>query len=169
MTCYRCFLPDLAGFAGSNCTAPLCLISGVFLRKLSLAERGTGNSGSSRDVDRIRSREQGTFQIVIARIRSTSFELPEFAESGESGIRTHGGVSPTHAFQACSLNHSDISPKPFDSTTKKSHFNRAIRSGRGGSSGNLARSSVSAWMRPSMSKPVALPEPACRFRIDLPS
>jgi hypothetical protein len=49
MTCYRCFLPDLAGFAGSNCTAPLCLIS------------------------------------------------------GESGIRTHGGVSPTHAFQACSL------------------------------------------------------------------
>src|SRR5213593_1212967 len=30
--------------------------------------------------------------------------------NGESGIRTHGGVSPTHAFQACSLNHSDISP-----------------------------------------------------------
>src|SRR5215471_4214231 len=29
---------------------------------------------------------------------------------GESGIRTHGRVSPTHAFQACSLNHSDISP-----------------------------------------------------------
>src|SRR4030095_14995133 len=40
MTCYRCFLPDLAGFAGSNCTAPLCLISGSFLRTLSLAERG---------------------------------------------------------------------------------------------------------------------------------
>src|SRR4026208_1199358 len=32
---------------------------------------------------------------------------------GESGIRTHGRVSPTHAFQACSFNHSDISP--FDS------------------------------------------------------
>src|SRR5688572_26026038 len=29
---------------------------------------------------------------------------------GESGIRTHGRVSPTHAFQACSFNHSDISP-----------------------------------------------------------
>ena len=29
---------------------------------------------------------------------------------GESGIRTHGGVSPTHAFQACSFSHSDISP-----------------------------------------------------------
>ena len=22
VACYRCFLPDLAGFAGSNCTAP---------------------------------------------------------------------------------------------------------------------------------------------------
>ena len=29
---------------------------------------------------------------------------------GESGIRTHGRVSPTHAFQACSFSHSDISP-----------------------------------------------------------
>ena len=32
------------------------------------------------------------------------------ADGGESGIRTHGRVSPTHAFQACSFNHSDISP-----------------------------------------------------------
>ena len=30
---------------------------------------------------------------------------------GQSGIRTHGRVSPTHAFQACSLNHSDICPE----------------------------------------------------------
>ena len=29
---------------------------------------------------------------------------------GESGIRTHGRVTPTHAFQACSFNRSDISP-----------------------------------------------------------
>jgi hypothetical protein len=29
---------------------------------------------------------------------------------GERGIRTLGRVSPTHAFQACSFNHSDISP-----------------------------------------------------------
>jgi hypothetical protein len=29
---------------------------------------------------------------------------------GEGGIRTHGRVSPTHAFQACSLSHSDTSP-----------------------------------------------------------
>ena len=30
---------------------------------------------------------------------------------GESGIRTHGTVSRTHAFQACALNHSAISPR----------------------------------------------------------
>jgi hypothetical protein len=29
---------------------------------------------------------------------------------GEKGIRTLGTVSRTHAFQACSFNHSDISP-----------------------------------------------------------
>ena len=34
----------------------------------------------------------------------------EIGIGGESGIRTHGRVSPTHAFQACSFNHSDISP-----------------------------------------------------------
>ena len=33
---------------------------------------------------------------------------------GESGIRTHGRVSPTHAFQACSFNHSDISPREWN-------------------------------------------------------
>ena len=31
---------------------------------------------------------------------------------GESGIRTHGTVSRTHAFQACALSHSAISPDP---------------------------------------------------------
>ena len=30
---------------------------------------------------------------------------------GEGGIRTHGRISPTHAFQACSLNRSDTSPR----------------------------------------------------------
>src|ERR1700674_2160977 len=33
-----------------------------------------------------------------------------FKYGGEGGIRTHGRVSPTHAFQACSLNRSDTSP-----------------------------------------------------------
>ena len=31
---------------------------------------------------------------------------------GESGIRTHGGCYTTHAFQACALSHSAISPAP---------------------------------------------------------
>ncbi len=35
--------------------------------------------------------------------------LSDFA-GGESGIRTHGTVSRTHAFQACALSHSAISP-----------------------------------------------------------
>ena len=37
-------------------------------------------------------------------------EIPRLA-GGEGGIRTHGRVSPTHAFQACSLNRSDTSPR----------------------------------------------------------
>ena len=37
---------------------------------------------------------------------------------GESGIRTHGTVSRTHAFQACALSHSAISP---DATLLKGH------------------------------------------------
>jgi hypothetical protein len=38
---------------------------------------------------------------------------------GEGGIRTHGKVTPTHAFQACSFNRSDTSPlqKPVDCMT----------------------------------------------------
>src|SRR5687767_6261856 len=48
MTCYRCFLPDLAGFAGSNCTAPLLPDNrSAYLRKLSLAEEGVSGSDYS--------------------------------------------------------------------------------------------------------------------------
>jgi hypothetical protein len=31
-------------------------------------------------------------------------------DGGEGGIRTHGTLSRTHAFQACALNHSATSP-----------------------------------------------------------
>ena len=31
---------------------------------------------------------------------------------GEGGIRTHGRVAPTHAFQACRFVHSRTSPQP---------------------------------------------------------
>jgi len=42
--------------------------------------------------------------LISQRVRGTKGR-----SGGESGIRTHGRVSPTHAFQACSFNHSDIS------------------------------------------------------------
>ena len=49
---------------------------------------------------------------MIAGLPSEASERSErlAKDGGESGIRTHGRVSPTHAFQACSFNHSDISP-----------------------------------------------------------
>ena len=45
---------------------------------------------------------------------------------GEGGIRTHGRVSPTHAFQACSLNRSDTSPR----RCAHSSVTKARRSGK---------------------------------------
>src|ERR1700722_4547884 len=42
--------------------------------------------------------------------RGSRYSLLKFG-GGESGIRTHGTVSRTHAFQACALSHSAISPK----------------------------------------------------------
>ena len=50
-------------------------------------------------------------QLYSARILAAPNSAHSAREAGgESGIRTHGRVSPTHAFQACSFNHSDISP-----------------------------------------------------------
>ena len=40
----------------------------------------------------------------------SSLRVTRAKVGGERGIRTLGRVSPTHAFQACSFNHSDISP-----------------------------------------------------------
>src|ERR1700723_167066 len=42
--------------------------------------------------------------------RETVTKLGTKNYGGEGGIRTHGRISPTHAFQACSLNRSDTSP-----------------------------------------------------------
>src|SRR6185437_9627945 len=39
----------------------------------------------------------------------TAANKGEHRYGGESGIRTHGTVSRTHAFQACALSHSAIS------------------------------------------------------------
>jgi hypothetical protein len=61
--------------------------------------------------EKFRETDRGTLSPDVLQVTESKHE-----ESGESGIRTHGGVTPTHAFQACSLNHSDISPELSDST-----------------------------------------------------
>ena len=45
----------------------------------------------------------------------------EVRYGGEGGIRTHGRVTPTHAFQACRFGHSRTSPRPGQS--KRRHLN----------------------------------------------
>ena len=45
---------------------------------------------------------------------------------GERGIRTLGRVSPTHAFQACSFNHSDISPCRINDLRTRENQNSGI-------------------------------------------
>ena len=67
---------------------------------------------------------QPRFEVVNARQYWASFDpveqrprtLIQDAPGGEGGIRTHGTLSRTHAFQACALNHSATSPleRPFD-------------------------------------------------------
>ena len=44
----------------------------------------------------------GVFRLLLPR------------NGGEGGIRTHGRVAPTHAFQACTFDHSVTSPYKFD-------------------------------------------------------
>jgi hypothetical protein len=48
-------------------------------------------------------------EFHVAHARNPRF-VKEMEDGGEGGIRTHGRISPTHAFQACSLNRSDTSP-----------------------------------------------------------
>src|SRR5437016_8886002 len=48
--------------------------------------------------------------VVLLSIRTIGYK-GEQCNGGESGIRTHGTVSRTHAFQACALSHSAISPE----------------------------------------------------------
>ena len=37
--------------------------------------------------------------------------VPQDQDGGQGGIRTLGELTPTHAFQACSLDHSDTCPE----------------------------------------------------------
>ncbi len=54
-------------------------------------------------------RNRGDFS-GCARVRAGNLRNGRLS-GGESGIRTHGTLSGTHAFQACAFNHSAISPK----------------------------------------------------------
>ncbi len=87
---YRCFLPDLAGFADYR--------------------RG-GTDGATMDVKRLR--------LLLLLLRQLHAVAACSETGGEGGIRTRDtGISRIHTFQACSFNHSDTSPhKPFRTTT----------------------------------------------------
>jgi hypothetical protein len=65
------------------------------------------------------------FRVPIARPPKACSIKRASRLNGESGIRTHGGVTPTHAFQACSLNHSDISPQNLSTVPQAMSFGDA--------------------------------------------
>ena len=52
-------------------------------------------------------KNQGFIELL-----KTSLDVKKLIFGGEGGIRTRGKFYPTHAFQACDLNHSSTSPKP---------------------------------------------------------
>lgn len=52
-------------------------------------------------------REKGAFRVS----GETSFDALRLIFGGAGGIRTRGGDKPTHAFQACDLNHSSTAPR----------------------------------------------------------
>lgn len=51
-----------------------------------------------------------TGRYIIALYENPSLDYLK-KKYGERGIRTLGALSSTHAFQACTFDHSDISPK----------------------------------------------------------
>ena len=54
--------------------------------------------------------EHSSYSSSLTAIRTERPQQLGWLVGGEKGIRTLGTVSRTHAFQACSLNHSDTSP-----------------------------------------------------------
>ena len=93
---YRCFLPDLTEFMSFRCVGPSsqCHLYRSVPTCYSLIEE---------------------LNPAIADCRYRAPLTPRLARQrlygGEKEIRTPGRVSPTHAFQACSFNRSDISPQ----------------------------------------------------------
>ena len=87
LAAYRCFLPDLAGFTGLPCARPD-------------HQRHVTRPAPTRSHD-----------CPKSTAAHHSSDRRRCRSGGEAGIRTRGGVSPTHALQACSFNHSDTSPR----------------------------------------------------------
>jgi hypothetical protein len=50
---------------------------------------------------------------LILQLRTDNSELSTSLSGGEGGIRTHGPIAGTHAFQACRFDHSRTSPNRF--------------------------------------------------------
>jgi hypothetical protein len=50
---------------------------------------------------------------LILQLRTDNSELSTSLSGGEGGIRTHGPITGTHAFQACRFDHSRTSPDRF--------------------------------------------------------
>ena len=97
-TAYRCFLPDLAGFTGFCCTGPSPFPSLVRGQELGVRRAVDGES-------------ENRFRILSYTLRLTP--NPSRTYGGEGGIRTHGPIAGTHAFQACRFVHSRTSPRQF--------------------------------------------------------
>jgi hypothetical protein len=85
------------------------------------------HEGSSAKTPRIRGDFSGCVQV---RARSL---CDRRLDGGESGIRTHGTLPGTHAFQACAFNHSAISPENLVFSERRAHGRpRSKPGGEGG-------------------------------------
>ena len=80
------------------------------LRSSAAAELGWMSDGAQDNSRRDRARSIAEGYNLQKAVRHGSSKATKTGIGGERGIRTLGRVSPTHAFQACSFNHSDISP-----------------------------------------------------------
>lgn len=95
---YCCFLPDLTRFTRFHCVGP------NYQHYLPRADYTTTTLLLDFNPATAGCRLQGT-----ATTPSSTAKINQFS-GGESGTRTRGAMTALHAFQACPLANSDISP-----------------------------------------------------------
>ncbi len=95
------------------------VIGGVSRPKLRISPRAAP-AGRGASTTRPRSVDVTPHRVSRQSCRVDSCE----PDGGEAGIRTRGGVTPTHALQACSFNRSDTSPH----ARQETHRGQAARS-----------------------------------------